>query len=699
MVDSPVASASKPITSNGDASEIPTDIILPPPAIREIADKTAGFVAKQKDPSSFENKVRNREKADSRFSFLQPGDVYHAYYQYKIKEIKSGAAVTAGGLSTPSAGAAAAQVPEDPDELDRPKGDPPAPWEFKGEMPTINAVDLDILRLTALFTARSGRKFSNDLAAKERTNYQFDFLRPSHSLFGYFNRLVQQYEAVISPTSVALENLTRRSGRLASGLTEKEKRAEGRREVMKDVRKRVEWERWEQDKRKKKEDAQEKERKAFEEIEWQDFQVVSTVEFTDADDLIELPAPLKLADVENMSLAEKRMAALLMEGKEMPAEEEPEVQAIEQPMDEAASAERRKQVEIKIAHESGPMKIRKDYVPKSKSAKGNTTTCTICGQEVPVDEFQEHVRIELLDPAWKEKQAQTERNRTAANMLTEGADVSASLRKLAAKRGDIFTTTAAADKRKAEEAEERKKQKERERAVWDGHTNSSDAVTARFAAGASFDAQIDALHRAKGLAGSELQGQVGPGLSAPAPEPVQFTGVSMSAAPQPASNLPSFGPPINFASGMAPPGMAPPQPLPPISLAPGGYSYGQIRPAVDPAVGQPDAKRRKMPGQVYPEAEWLRLHPEPITVSVQLPTLPDKPEWHCDGSVLQLSDIPLTLLAGTLRDRIQEKIGMPTGRQKLSLGARILQANITLAALNLDSYDVLTLALKETKKR
>lgn len=46
----------------------------------------------------------------------------------------------------------------------------------------------DILRLTALFAARSGRRFTSELANRESRNYQFDFLRPSHSLFGYFNR-------------------------------------------------------------------------------------------------------------------------------------------------------------------------------------------------------------------------------------------------------------------------------------------------------------------------------------------------------------------------------------------------------------------------------------------------------------------------------------------------------------------------------
>lgn len=51
-----------------------------------------------------------------------------------------------------------------------------------------SAVTRDILRLTALFTARSGRRFTSELASRENRNYQFDFLRPSHSLFGYFNR-------------------------------------------------------------------------------------------------------------------------------------------------------------------------------------------------------------------------------------------------------------------------------------------------------------------------------------------------------------------------------------------------------------------------------------------------------------------------------------------------------------------------------
>lgn len=67
------------------------------------------------------------------------------------------------------------------------------------------------MKLTALFTARRGRSFLASLSAREGRNYQFDFLRPTHSLFGYFNRLVDQYAKVINPDKAVLEQLQART--------------------------------------------------------------------------------------------------------------------------------------------------------------------------------------------------------------------------------------------------------------------------------------------------------------------------------------------------------------------------------------------------------------------------------------------------------------------------------------------------------
>lgn len=74
--------------------------------------------------------------------------------------------------------------------------EPPPEYEFIADPPSISAFDLDVVKLTAQFVARNGRQFLTQLMQKEQRNYQFDFLRPQHSLFNYFTKLVEQYTKV-----------------------------------------------------------------------------------------------------------------------------------------------------------------------------------------------------------------------------------------------------------------------------------------------------------------------------------------------------------------------------------------------------------------------------------------------------------------------------------------------------------------------
>ena len=104
------------------------------------------------------------------------------------------------------------------------------------------------MKLTALFVARRGRQFLNALSAREGRNYQFDFLRPTHSLFPYFNRLVDQYSKVLHPSRETLEQL-------------KERSQEGSKwKDLELARKRARWEHLKREKEKKREDDREAER-------------------------------------------------------------------------------------------------------------------------------------------------------------------------------------------------------------------------------------------------------------------------------------------------------------------------------------------------------------------------------------------------------------------------------------------------------
>jgi len=104
------------------------------------------------------------------------------------------------------------------------------------------------MKLTALFTARRGRGFLASLSAREGRNYQFDFLRPNHSLFGYFNQLVEQYSKVINPNKDALERLQKRS------------KDGARYETLELARKHAKWERNKREKDRKRLDDQEAEK-------------------------------------------------------------------------------------------------------------------------------------------------------------------------------------------------------------------------------------------------------------------------------------------------------------------------------------------------------------------------------------------------------------------------------------------------------
>ena len=79
--------------------------------------------------------------------------------------------------------------------------DPPPEYEFLADPPSISAFDLDVVKLTAQFVARNGRQFLTSLMNREQRNFQFDFLRPQHSLFQYFTKLLEQYTKVVHKRS------------------------------------------------------------------------------------------------------------------------------------------------------------------------------------------------------------------------------------------------------------------------------------------------------------------------------------------------------------------------------------------------------------------------------------------------------------------------------------------------------------------
>ena len=93
----------------------------------------------------------------------------------------------------------------------------------------------------------------------------------------------------------------------------------------------------------------------------------------------------------------------------------------------------------------------------------------------------------------------------------------------------------------------------------------------------------------------------------------------------------------------------------------------------------------------------MSLHPDPITVSVQLPAMPEKPEWKLDGSVISIPDLPVNTLFSTLRERIKRVVDadLPISRLRLDYNGKVMTNNATMASVNLDEGDMLVLVVRK----
>ncbi|KAI0201861.1 Pre-mRNA splicing factor PRP21 like protein-domain-containing protein [Astrocystis sublimbata] len=472
-------------STNGDAAAAlddikpPQGVILPPKEFRVILEKTAGFVVR--NGLSFEDRVRDKEKNNPKFSFLNTSDPYNPFYLWRLSEIKEGrgTAVAAGRAGEPAA-------PVD----EKPKGPPePSALQFSARMPNISAQDLEVVRLTALFVAKNGRQFMTALSQRETGNYQFDFLRPNHSLHNFFQHLIDQYTLLLRAGGIDGEGGRVQQERVA----EIKRNVDDKFHILNRAKQRAEWFKYQESEKQKKEEDEEKERASYAQIDWHDFVVVETVVFTDADDQANLPPPTSLSELQYASLEQKARISIssnLRIEEAMPTEEDNAYNGYAQPnyniphhpaypapppqqpyqttppaqtpygmappprpghvvedeesqrireREEARARMQQAQAEAKGG--AAPMKIKENYVPRAAARAANKqgtqmALCPNCKEQVPMNELEAHMRIELLDPSWKEQKAKADSRHATSNLSS--IDVANNLKRFASARADIF---------------------------------------------------------------------------------------------------------------------------------------------------------------------------------------------------------------------------------------------------------------------
>ncbi|QIW98366.1 hypothetical protein AMS68_003884 [Peltaster fructicola] len=448
------------------AARAPSNLTVPPRGIRSTIETTAGYVARS--GPLYEDKVRqNSASIGTRMTFLDAGDPYEPYYRWRLSELKAGVgnALAAGRINEVSfAGREPSKGPEKPED-----------FTFSARMPQISSQDLEVIKLTALFVAKNGRHWMTQLSQREAANPQFHFLRPQHTYYQYYSRLLDQYSNLIN-------------GAAADGRPQKkriiqlEDNVKNRPNVLERAKKRAEWVKHQEAQKIAKEEKAEKEAVAFAQIDWADFIIVETVVFDERDENAYLPPPPRLNDLQSASLEQK--AAMSIDpgrrieeafptfdnygqpyGQQPPPQHPqsqyppqnhyptpppvqgyppPQVQGMPppfQPNSRMANIEadrERVRAAQEAARNAPAMKIRENYVPRAqaKTAATAMSLCPNCKQSIPTAEMAEHIRIELLDPRWREQSKIAQQRASTTNLST--ADVANNLKRLASQRTDLF---------------------------------------------------------------------------------------------------------------------------------------------------------------------------------------------------------------------------------------------------------------------
>lgn len=529
--------ASMPLPASAASASAP---LAPPADLKGIIDKTAQFVAR--NGPEFESRILKNEANNAKFSFLLPRDPFHAYYTSRVAELGGESAA-----SKPVPAASAGSTAEITKEASIKKAptivplEPPKPAYSVPRPVGAHPLDVDVIQLTAQFVARNGRSFLTGIANRESKNSLFDFLKPTHYMFAYFTALVDSYSKCLAPPEELKQRLI--------------KDAKDPMRVLSRMQQYGAFYNKQEREKADKDSMEEAERRANLLIDWHDFVVVETIGFDDDEDT--LPAPQDLSST-SVPPAKEEAAAKDAPPKETADASAPPVTPV--PAEEAATPpvepEAPQAPVVEVEEEpSAPVGIpehliRKEYTPQVGTQMQSSVHFAIdpvTRQQVRLDEMEEHMRISLLDPKWKE-QKQLEEERRKDSNVAGGDDINRNLKSFAARRTDIFGDkevaigeTIGQDEEDAERAN---------KVIWDGHS-SSIARTANLALQSGLKTSTD-LERHDP---SKMP-------SATPPVPVAKGGATAA--------RPVLPPPMGAVGGVPrlppPPGMAPP---PGMGLPPG----------------------------------------------------------------------------------------------------------------------------------
>ena len=488
-------------------------MIYPPPETKKVIDKAATLVAQ------YGIQVETSMKEDPNFSFINKSDPYYPYYQSKIsqskEELRKNLSKKMEEYYSQEKNASNNENKEFlnkkrkednlielekeakellkeamQDKIDLLRSDKnlnnlekipqPAPDIFSVPQPNISGTELDIIKISAQFVAKNGQKFLSDLIRREKDNPQFDFMKPQHTLFGYFTFLVGCYAKILNNKNEIMSKI--------------EKYATNSDEILKSANMHYLYEKKlskiPRGKRFSQEDLlTNDEKEKMKQIDWYDFVLVETIDFSSDEDEKSEKSNKEIIAKENIYNNN-----YIKENNEIDNstiitnDDNNTITNIEDDKtfytnNNAINSTNNNNNNVgqEIVYING-RKVIKNYVREKKKPildKGvddvNEVKCPLCKLSIKPNKIEEHLKIELLDPKWKKIQEVINKNQEQTNLAGTG-DLLIYLDEFSKSRPDLFGDVD--DIKKLEKKRKEEKEKNIDHATFNGYAPTMSRTTA-----------------------------------------------------------------------------------------------------------------------------------------------------------------------------------------------------------------------------
>ena len=485
-------------------------MIYPPPETKKVIDKASTLVAQ------YGIQVETSMREDPNFSFINKSDPYYPYYQSKIKQSKEELRenlskkmeeyfskeqkVSNNGnqefLNKKRKEDNLVELEKEAkellkeamqDKIDLLRSDKnlnnlekipqPVPDIFSVPQPNISGTELDIIKISAQFVAKNGQKFLSDLIRREKDNPQFDFMKPQHTLFGYFTFLVGCYAKILNNKNEIMSKI--------------EKYATNSDEILKSANMHYLYEKKmskiPRGKRFSQEDlltSDEKEK--MKQIDWYDFVLVETIDFSSDEDEKSEKSNKEIVGKENLYNNNYIKESNEIDNSTIYTNEDNNTIINNE---EEKTFYTNNNINNTNMSNSGQevvyingKKIIKNYVREKKKPildKGvddiNEVKCPLCKLSIKPNKIEEHLKIELLDPKWKKIQEVINKNQEQTNLAGTG-DLLIYLDEFSKSRPDLFGDVD--DIKKLEKKRKEEKEKNIDHATFNGYAPTMSRTTA-----------------------------------------------------------------------------------------------------------------------------------------------------------------------------------------------------------------------------